>query len=1040
MTRLACPLLLLIASSALAAPGAPRELRCEHQRNPLGLDAAEPRFSWQMVDISRGACQTAWQLQVATSRSALLAGRALLWDSGRVESGDSHLVEYAGPPLSAASRYWWRVRTWGATGSASPWSDVAWWEMGLLSPADWSASWISPVSAASDPFAGASWIWAAEGDHAFIRGVAELPEGGVRSATLHVDVDNRYTVYLNGVRLGDGDEWETPEARDVAALLEPGRNVVVLEAWNEDGPKGAVVSLDVTLTSGEVRRFVSDDSWRAAPWSPAGWHTRDFADGDWPRAAVVAQWGDGPWGRPGQPAGNRSSLLRKGFSLSRKPVSARAYVTGLGVYELHLNGEKIGEEYLTPGWTHYRKRIQYRVYDVTDSLRAGDNAVGAILGNGWWGSTMAGAWQDGPPCLLFELRLRYADGSEERIVSDESWTSSPSAIVNNSLYHGEIYDARLEQSGWDAADFAPETDWTPVGLVERTKGTLVAQLGPPIRKTAERRPDSVTQVRPGVWVYDFGQNITGWCRLRASGPAGTEITLRHAEVLNADGTIYTDNLRSARATDRYTLSGSGEAVWEPTFTYHGFRYAELTGFPGTPDADTLTACVVHSAPEEIGAFRSPDETIEHVEANTLWGLRANLYSVPTDCPQRDERLGWTGDAEAFAPTALWRMDLAPMLEKWLRDLADSQRPDGAVTDVAPCLDWGPAAPAWGDVVTIVPWTVWERTGDRRILEENYPVMRRWVEYMRSHAPSDLYGREGYGDWVAVEGTPSKPLGTEYYYLSTRILADTARVLGNEADAQEYSALAGRIRDAFNAAYFDEATNSYPGGTQTANVLPLAFGLVPEGREAAVAENVRANVAAHGDHLTTGFLGTGLLLPMLSDWADHQQAWRVATQRTYPSWGYMVEQGATTIWELWNSDTAGPGMNSRNHFCLGGVGEWLFTRLAGLRPDPDGPGFRRFVVEPMPVEGLPWAEARYRSAYGSFLVRWERAEDGGLDVRIEAPANTSGRVRLPAATLVQITEGGRPALEAEGVRFSAMRDGMVEFEIGSGRYVFHIAPR
>ncbi len=1035
---------LALAGTTWAAPGPPTGLRCEYQVDPIGLDCATPRFTWLVQDPARGAWQSAYQIQVATSRAALEAGQGLVWDSGRIESSTSHLVAYGGAPPASRGRYLWRVRTWDGAGNASPYSEPASWEMGLLAPGDWTAQWVGPsTDEAASPLEGAQWIWAGgEGDGArtLLRKAFDLPAGAtVARATLSVAVDNTYSVFLNGERVGADEGWETPQSYDVTRLLKAGGNVLALEGVNEGGPCGAIAALVATLGSGETVRVATDDSWRGTGERATGWETLGFDDSDWQAPRVIAGWGGGPWARRGGQAGSRSTQLRTEIELRGAPVRARAYVTGLGLYELRVNGEKVGDEYLTPGWTYYGKRVQYRTYDVTDRLRAGDNALGAVLGNGWWGSTMAGNWQDGPPCFLLQLVVRYGDGSEEAFVTDDSWRWSPSPISANSLYHGESYDARMEQPGWDQPGFRPATPWTKVRRVSRTFDTLVAQQGPPIRKTAEFRPAEITEPKPGVWVVDFGQNLVGWCRLTVRGEAGSTVRIRHAEVLNPDGTIYTENYRSARVTDSYTLRGGGAETWEPRFTYRGFRYAELTGLPTAPTPETITAFMVHSDAPETGAFRSSNETLNAIQHNLLWGLKGNLHSVPTDCPQRDERLGWTGDAEAFAPTAAWNLEMAPFLDKWLRDLADSQLEDGAITDVAPAMGWGAAAPAWGDVITIVPWVLYQRYGDRRALEESYEPMRRWVEYMRAHSSGDLYERGGYGDWIAVERTPSEPIGSAYYYLSTRILADTAAVLGKPDDARSYGALAERIRAAFLAKHLDPESHQFPGATQTANVLPLAFGIVPPNLAPAVAANVRQNVLDHDSHLTTGFLGTGPLLPVLSDYGWHDLAYQVAGQRTYPSWGYMVEKGATTIWELWNSDTEGPGMNSRNHFALGAVGDWFYQYVLGLRPDPHKPGFQRFIVEPRPVGDLTWAEGHYDSVHGTISVRWLRSERGSLRVQVEVPANTAATVILPALGLDRITESDVPVTTNPSIGIGRIGKGKAELQIGSGIYDFTVAP-
>ncbi|MBD3176204.1 MAG: Bacterial alpha-L-rhamnosidase, partial [Armatimonadia bacterium] len=481
--------------------------------------------------------------------------------------------------------------------------------------------------------------------------------------------------------------------------------------------------------------------------------------------------------------------------------------------------------------------------------------------------------------------------------------------------------------------------------------------------------------------------------------------------------IYTDNYRSARVTDTYILKGDGVEVWEPRFTYRGFRYAQVTGLPEAPTEQTLVARVAHTASPWIGEFECSSDLIGEIQQNVRWGQRSNMHSVPTDCPQRDERLGWMGDALIFVETGCWNMDWQRFLEKWMNDIEDSQSEAGAFTDVAPVLGGGPASPGWGDAGVVAPYTTWLYYADERILESHYDAMVAWVEFMRERAPDNLYEREGYGDWIAVEGSPKKPIGAAYYYFSTKLVAEIAEVLGREGDAAAYSALAREIRDAFNAAYYDEATGQYPGGTQASYVLPLYMGLVPDDQRGRVEQNLLDKIAEDDYHPTTGFLGTAYLLPVLSEMGAHDVAARMITQETYPSWGYMVRQGATTIWELWNSDTAGPGMNSRNHFALGSVGRWFYEGLAGIRPDPQAPGFEHFEVAPEPGGGLTWAEASYDSPRGEIHSRWE-INGESFELTVTVPPNASATVIVP---------GEDPAGEVDGA------DGV--FEVPAGTWTF-----
>jgi alpha-L-rhamnosidase len=476
-------------------------------------------------------------------------------------------------------------------------------------------------------------------------------------------------------------------------------------------------------------------------------------------------------------------------------------------------------------------------------------------------------------------------------------------------------------------------------------------------------------------------------------------------------------------------------VWEPRFTYRGFRYAELVGYPGVPSKETLTSQVLHNAPAMAGRFECSNPLINQILQNVVWGQRSNLHSVPTDCPQRDERLGWMGDAQIFAPTSCWNMDMARFYTKWMRDILDSQREDGATTDVCPAIVvTNPAAPGWGDAVTVIPWVVYRFYGDKRILEESYPGMKRWVEYMRGQSKDFLYERKGYGDWVSVVKTPSEPIGSAYFFYSTSLLAKAAKILGKENDAVEYARLADRSAAAFHAKHFDDAIHQYGPGTQTSNLLPLVFGITPDDRRQAVADRVFEDVKNRDFHLSTGFLGVSHLLPALSQYGYHDAAYRVVSKKTYPSLGYMIEKGATTIWERWNSDKEGPGMNSRNHFAFGAMAQWFFEGLAGINVDPSAPGFKKIIIQPKPAGDLTWVKATYPSMFGEISVEW-RLDRGAFLLNLQIPPNTSALVAVPTSDPAQIKELGVLAGKAMGVEKLDAKEQEALFRVGSGWYVF-----
>jgi len=757
----------------------------------------------------------------------------------------------------------------------------------------------------------------------------------------------------------------------------------------------------------------------------------------------------------------RSHLLRKDFEATGPLTGARAYVSGLGCYELWLNGQRVGRDVLTPGWTTYAKRVQYQTYDVTSLLRPGRNVIGAITGNGWWSSGlgfsrgMSQRTTAGSPRIILQLELEHGDGTSHTIVSDATWRAHPSPIVEDTLYHGEVYDARLEQPGWSEPGF-DDGVWAAPKILPDPVDVLVAQQTDTIRVTAELPAVAVTQPQPDVTVFDFGQNHAGRPRLKVTGSRGTRLQIRFAEILTADGMLDRRNLGGARATAAYTLKGSGEEVWEPRFTYCGYRYAELTGCPGQPPANALTSCVLHSAVPVAGRFECSDELLNHIQRNILASQRSNMFSVPTDCPQRDERLGWTGDAQAFAPTACWNMDMASFFAKYLRDMRDSQHESGYVHDVAPAVAVrGPAAPGWGDAIVIIPWTLYRFYEDKRVIEENYAAMRAWVDYMKAHALGYLYEcehsqvKDGYGDWIAVVESPKKPIAAAFFYYSTKLLAQMGRIIGRDDDAQEYTTLARHIAEAFNASFFDPQTSHYLGATQSANILPLAFGVTPPEHRPAVLENIVRDIRQREDHLSAGFLGTAYLLPLLSDNGYHDLAYRLATQRTYPSWGYMIECGATAISERWNPDTGNLNMNSWNHFALGAIGQWFYESLAGLnilepRPRAEDEPHARFLIRPRPAGDLTSASAAYESLHGPLRSAWRR-EANTLQLDVTIPPNSLARVCVPTGgqANARVFEGettllrdGRTEETVDGLRFESFdTEGYAVFTAAAGSYTF-----
>ncbi|MDQ6946671.1 MAG: glycoside hydrolase family 78 protein [Actinomycetota bacterium] len=754
-----------------------------------------------------------------------------------------------------------------------------------------------------------------------------------------------------------------------------------------------------------------------------------------------------------------SPYLRNEFDLRSSVRRARLYATARGVYEVYLNGVRVGDDLLAPGWTDYRKRVQYQTYDVTDLIAEGRNAIGGILGDGWFAGFVGfdpkhrGAHYGARPQLLLQLNIEYQDGSRDSVATDASWRFSTGAILFSDFLVGESYDARKEIQRW-AEPGSDGAGWYPVGVEDLADVRLVAQPDEGVRIMEVVEPKTVTESKSGAYVYDMGQNMVGWVRLRVQGAAGTEVTLRHAEALNPDGTIYTSNLRFARATDRYVLKGGEEEVYEPRFTFHGFRYVEIAGYPGEPPLAAITGRVLRSATPVTGSFDCSNPMVNKLQSNILWGQRGNFLSVPTDCPQRDERLGWTADAQIFAGTASFNMDVARFFEKWMGDVRDAQSPAGAFPDVAPLIhptlfELTQGAPAWGDAGVIVPWTVYRLYEDTRIVEDSYDAMTRWMVYLHEGNPELVRKTRlgnNYGDWLAPKDdvTPRDLLATAYWAYDARLMAEMAAAIGRHADAVKYRELFEGISRAFVQTYL-ASDGRLEGDTQTGYVLALHMGLLPEELRPAAAEHLVRAIERDGGHLSTGFVGVGYLCPALTQAGRIDVAYRLLLNETFPSWGYTIKNGATTIWERWDGWTAengfqSPNMNSFNHYSLGSVGEWLYRDVAGLDLDGGTPGYARIVIRPRLGGGLTYARGELDSVRGRIVSAWS-VEGDRFRLQVSIPPNTTGTVYVPVAEGAGVSEGGAPATEAKGVEFLKVDGGEAVLSVGSGRYEFvsRVAP-
>lgn len=884
-------------------------LVCEYKKNPVGIDAKNPRLSWKIKCIERDFEQKAFQIQVSGSEAALLEGKELLWDSTRVESSQSIHIRYNGAELCSGQRCYWRVRIWDQKDGVSDWSEISYWEMGLLNESDWKAGWIKPG-------------------------------------------------------------------------------------------------------------FKQDKS-------------------------VM------------QPC----PLFRTEFSTDGEIASARAYITALGLYEARLNGNRVGDQLLTPGYTNYRKRLQYQTYDVTGMLNTGANAIGVYLGDGWYkGNALMGGNYNlfgSEGSLLIQVVIKYKDGRVQYVTSDKEWKSITGPILMSDIFKGETYDARLEKTGWDMPGY-DDQNWYPAKPAKGRFDILVAGEGVPVRGIQEIKPLKLLDSPRGGTIVDMGQNMVGWVRLAVSGKKGTEITVRHAEVLDSEGCIYTANLRGADQTVKYILKGEGCEVYTPHFTFQGFRYLLVEGYPGNLTPDKISGIVIHSDLELTGAFTCSNPLINQLQHNILWSQKGNFVDVPTDCPQRDERLGWLGDAQVFIKTACFNMNVAPFYTKWLEDVKSEQLENGSLPHVAPNAIAGRfgywpehGSSGWGDASTVCPWTIYMCYGDRSILERQYSTMKGWVDYIGTQTENHIWNKGfHFGDWLALDGQPESNsrfggttfdlLATAYYALSVSIVVKTSRVLEIDNDTEKYSEILRAIKEAFRGEFLTKR-GRLSSNTQTSYVLALMFDLLEEPEKQLAVKRLVNDIKLRNNRLTTGFLGTPHLTKVLSENGYLDMAYDLLTREEFPSWLYPVKLGATTIWERWDGikpdgSFQDYSMNSFNQYAYGSIGDWMYRTVAGINTDEAQPGYKKVLIRPQPGGGLTSARGELESMYGRIVVDWTLGVKE-FNLYVEVPANTTAEVYIPCMEADLVTEGGVPLGKSKGIAEYSNDKGCVCVKTGSGKYTF-----
>jgi alpha-L-rhamnosidase len=1011
-------------------------LRCEYRINPDGIDILNPMLSWIVTSVENGQKQTAFRILAASTPEILATDKGDLWDSGKKLSDQTIQLEYAGRSLQSRMQVWWKVQVWDKDGKLSSWSKTAHWSMGLLRESDWEAKWIADSAAVKSG-----------GDKVQVNGFhSQISNSPDKEYWVIIDLgkeqefeevclfparpfdfkDTPGFLFPVKFKIESAAQWDFSDAkvivnRTAAEVPNPGDNA---QTYKFPKSKGRYVRLTVTrlalrdasnyafaLAEMQVLENKKNLALKAKVYAPdaiegENWKSEFLTDG---RTATTKV-------QKALPA----TYARRSFSVGGQVKKATAYVSAMGLYEFRINGKRVGDQLLAPEWTTYDKRISYQTYDVTSMIQKGENAAAAIVGEGWYAGQLMvfGRFAYGNyPRFLAQLEIELTDGTTEKLGTDESWnTNTKGPITASGIYAGETYDARLEESGWDLPGFTSKS-WTHAIASNPEPKKLVWLRNEPIKVEQELHPKKITEPAPGIYVIDFGQNMVGWCHFDVEGKTGQAVIIRHGEAVNPNGRLYTENLRQALQIDTYIPGKDGPFEFEPRFTYHGFRYVEITGLTKAPTKLSVTGRVFHSSSPFTGDFECSDASLNQLMSNIQWTERANLMSSPNDCPQRDERFGWMGDIQAFAQTGVFNMDLAAFITKFAQDTRDDQADDGRFPDFAPHpgdqnLSFS-GTPAWGDAGVFVPWTAYLNYGDTRLLNEHFDAARRWVDYIQRNNP-DLIWKKGrnndYNDWlnadrIIYEGwpktggeVPQEVFATAFFARSTQIVASMAAATGRAKEAEYYGRLADQIKNAFNRE-FVKPDGRITGDTQGGYALALSFNLLPEEMRTKAAKYIVENMnTRYNGHLSTGIQTTHRAMQELTKNGYSDIAWKSLMNRSFPSWMYMIDNGATTIWERWDGYVEGrgfqdPGMNSLNHWALGAVGEWIWRNIAGLNPDENQPGWKHFTIAPLPGGGVTSAKGEYQSIRGLISSSW-KIKDGKFIIDVKIPANTSATIMMP----------------------------------------------
>jgi alpha-L-rhamnosidase len=915
----------------------PVNLKTEYKINPV-VDETKPRLSWELQSAVRGQLQTAYEILVASSPELLNEDKADLWDSNKIVGNETNQIEYAGKALEARTECFWKIRSWDKDGMPGAWSEIAKWEMGLLTKTDWSAEWIG----------------------------------------------NDLTA------LGKGKEYHLPPA----------------------------------------------------------------------------------------------PFFRKEVDLKTSVKKARLYVTSLGLFEFQINGKRIGEDYFTPGWTDYDKRVYYQTYDITADIKEGGNAFGAILAEGWYagylgyalfiGNPVVKNFYGDVPLLKAQIEVEYENGEKEIIKSDDTWKSNHGPILEADILNGETYNANLEFEDWSSVGF-DDSNWKNSTIyADKSERKIQAYPGNPIQVFTELKAKSVTPQKGGSYIFDLGQNFAGVVRLKVKGKKGDVITLKYGEALFPDGSLMTENLRKARATDTYVLKGSPEGeTWTPQFAYHGFQYVEVSGFNSEPALDAITGVVFTSATPEVGSLETDNKMVNQLYQNIVWTQRSNYFDVPTDCPQRDERLGWTGDAQAYVLSATFNNDISAFFTKWMVDLNDAVLENNAYPLYAPAPNVRSTdtySPGWSEAGIICPYNIYKTYGDTRMIRKFWPQMVAYLKFMedktkgtfvyKERSFEDISPKGGYGDWLSVGAkTPPDLLASIYFAYCASLMQEMALAIDEKSDAEYFEQLNMKAKKAFGnhytngnglfqtnatvygdgAGYVLEGRTSFEGHSQTAYANAIYMDLLDAENVAKAGQHIVNLIHENDGNLSTGFLGLKPLLPSLSTTGHSNEAYKLLLSEEYPSWGFEVLNGANTIWERWNSYVKGEGftnnagMNSFNHYAFGSVNEWMFGNMAGIKVGKAG--YRTFSIKPeIAEEGITYVEARYHSINGEIVSSWTREKDH-LQIQISVPVNTKANIFIPTNNGDEVLESGQEIEGNSAFKIIENKDGYLQVEIGSGDYLF-----